>query len=76
MEGILLCTMGGKTQRRGAVGCYFGPAGTEHMSEFPENNADIKLWINKRGIWRQTGSGLRTTVPIDSGHDTVRLLLR
>ena len=69
IEGILLITMDGKTQRREAVRCHFGPTGTEHMTDCSENNADIELRINERGSWRQTESGLRTTVPIDIDHD-------
>jgi quercetin dioxygenase-like cupin family protein len=46
-KGVLLLTMDGKTQRIEAGEWYFVPAGKPHAAEFPEDTADIELWIRR-----------------------------
>ena len=46
-KGVLLLTMDGETQRIEAGEWYFVPAGKQHAAEFPEDTADIELWIRR-----------------------------
>lgn len=46
-KGMLLLTMDGETQRIEAGEWYFVPAGKQHAAEFPEDTADIELWIRR-----------------------------
>ena len=46
-EGVLLLIMNGETQRIGAGEWYVVPAGKEHVAEFPEDIADIQMWIRR-----------------------------
>ena len=46
-KGVMLLIMDGETQRIGAGEWYFVPAGKEHAAEFPEDTADIEMWIRR-----------------------------